>query len=178
MSHRCMLYSCKADNHHHFIIGPENISWPFWSRAAGVRLADYSASMYSASASVKERGEIEAVFRQLKEDVEVLARARNRDERGRFTSGFRMPREFLYQEGNVAVSWSRFRRGDSAAMCYWVENTLGSFLLPLYCDFVRREEEPKEGVVLRLDRKQLIELAEKPAKPVTMAELGITLPPA
>lgn len=168
--HRFRLHRCDCDNHYHFILGPDNVSWPFWSKEAGLKLVDFSRSDLCKKYP-DEAAHIGAEFDRLRDEVLAESRIQTRGKNGRFGS-FLMPREFQPQEGSVASGWANFMRKDVPYACYIVTHFTGSYVLPLYCDFVKRNEPRPTSP---LDRNGWIDLAEKPAQIVTMQELGIEL---
>lgn len=158
-----------AHGHYHFITGPEAISWPFWSREAGLALLDFVAKLPPEGMSAEEAEHWQHGLDELRALVIQESWVRNFGPRGLFKKGYRMPRNMLPGEREVAESWGKFRRGEVSYMGYVSQEVIGTFYLPLYCDFVGRDEpKPKS-----LTRTEWIRLAEAPARIVTMAELAL-----
>jgi hypothetical protein len=164
------LHHCAAHGHYHFITGPENISWPVWSREGILRLIDFSRAQMLVKLRPEDVSCAERELVAIRDEANRLGRTQRRS-RGKFAKGFLIPRYALPAECDIAVSWARFRRGEASCMSYVAHEPFGTMFLPLYCDFVGRDEPKPEGQ--SFTRTEWIRLAEKPARIVTMAELGL-----
>ena len=177
--HHFKLHYCECDNHYHILLGPENISWPFWSLAAALKMIDFTQSMFMQDF---EKGEIDAAkleydeqeLDRLRREITLKSRIQKADSSGQFEKGFRMPRDILPHEGNIARFWSSFLLGKSESMCYATEASYGPSIMPLFCDFVHREDKT---IPLKMTRKGWHERAMEPVTRMTMEELGIMLDP-
>lgn len=165
------LHHCRDHGHYHFITGPEAISWPFWSREGGLAILDFVKGYPPEDMTAEETEYWPRGLEELRGLVIAESWIRNFGPRGQFCKGFRMPRKFLPGEREVAASWGKFRSGEVTSMGYVSHETIGTLYLPLYCDFVGRDEPQPKGQ--SLTRTEWIRLAEKPARIVTMAELGL-----
>lgn len=159
------IHHCQGDNHYHFIIGPENISWPFWSRQAGRMLVDFSLGRVDwayeeAGIAAGLDAQFHMVeFERLRSEIEALTMKTE---------------DILVEEGNIAESWRRFFAGEESCIYYFSKALGVEMIFPLMCDFVRRDEVFSP----RASRKEWARRALVPATPVTIDELGINLDPA
>jgi hypothetical protein len=165
------LHHCREHGHYHFITGPEDISWPFWSRESGLAILDFVKNHSPEDMTAEEAAYWPVGLEELRGLVIAQSWVRNFGPFGRFQRGYYMPRKFLPGEREVAESWGKFRRGEVPYMGYVAEEVIGTLFLPLYCDFVGRDEPRPDGQLFT--RSEWIRLAEKPARIVTMAELGL-----
>lgn len=164
------LHHCEKHNHYHLITGHEDISWPFWSLEAGLKLVELTKEFFRPDNP--EKGEaFQADLIKVREQILERSRVQNTDARGRFAKGFRMPRNFMPGEDDVARCWQEFRNGKVPHAGYIAHEPFGTFFLPLFCDFVTRNAQ----VTFPMNRTQLARVAEAPARVVTMEELGIVL---
>lgn len=168
-----LLHRCEVGSHYHLITGPEEISWPFCSLEAGLKLVELAQKHSPEGLNLEERQIREAGLNSLKGKIVEQSCIRNIGRFGRFMQGYRMPRHFIPGEIGLAVPWARFRNGEIPYMGYVSEETFGTFFLPLFCEFVHRDQEPPKGSTLT--RTEWAKLAEAPARVVTMQERGIVL---
>lgn len=172
--YRPHLHQCAADRHFHIILNPENISWPFWSLEAGMKMVDFIKDQFMGPGTPHEVERIAAMEHIRGLIKKHYARTQCRNRRGRFTRGFEMPREFMYCESNVASFWIKFKKGERREALF-IDSVplLGEWVMPLYCDFVGRDQPRPESA----DKRGWETLAEAPARVITMSELNLTLEP-
>lgn len=166
------LHHCKAHGHYHIISGPEDVSWPLWSREAILNMARLCRAGNHLWLQPEDIPRAERELGAIRDEANRLARTQRRD-RGKFTKDFLIPRNMLPGERGVTDGWSKFRCGAVPYMGYVAEEVFGTLFLPLYCDFVGRDEPLVAG--RSLSRAEWARLAEKPARVVTIAELGLAL---
>ncbi|QQR78189.1 MAG: hypothetical protein IPJ68_03835 [Candidatus Moraniibacteriota bacterium] len=164
------LHHCVADDHYHFITGPEDVSWPVWSREGMLRMVGLCRAELLVTLQPEDIPHAERELAVIRDEINRLARTQRRI-RGKFTKDFLIPRNMLSGEREIAEHWGKFRRGDVPYMGYVSQEVIGTFFLPLFCDFVGRDQAPQRERVL--SRQEWAKLAETPARIVTMAELGL-----
>ena len=161
------IHTCSEDYHHHIITGPNNVSWPFWSHEAALKMLEHLHLIIGPSISHEEKQKIQ----KLHLVINCLAYIQKSDKLGRFGK-LRMPRKFLYRESSIAEMWVElFTNKEPKAYC--IDQTImGTFAMPLYCDFVRRKEQRPSGA---LSKQGLDELADAVVEPLSIKDLGIEL---
>ncbi|MFZ1626916.1 MAG: hypothetical protein WAT81_03895 [Candidatus Moraniibacteriota bacterium] len=164
------LYCCQEHGHYHFITGPEDVSWPVWSREGMLHMIRLCRAELLATLQSEDIPHAERELTTIRDEINRLARTQRRS-KGNFIKGFVIPRNMLPGEREIAEHWGKFRRGDVPYMGYVSQEVIGTFFLPLFCDFVGRDQAPQRERVL--SRQEWAKLAETPARIVTMAELGL-----
>lgn len=170
--HHYKLHYCKQDNHYHFLLEPENISSPFWSLEAALKMValheelfkqDFLKGVIGPDEFAFGRGELE----RLKKEIVARSEIRREDEE------YLMPRRLLRREIDIANAWQEFLL-ETKSYIFCVHEALGDlFTKPLYCDFVQRKHPKPESAT----RDEWEALADKPVTRIRMEDLDIMLEP-
>lgn len=170
--HHFKLHYCEQDNHYHFLLGPENISWPFWSLEAALKMIILHEKLFTNDFLKGEIGPDELAFgrgelERLREEIMARSQIRGTDQE------YLMPRNLLRREIDIARFWREFLVETKPYIFCVHEAFTDSFVKPLYCDFVHREQPKPESAL----RDEWETLAYKPVTRLRMEDLGIMLEP-
>lgn len=166
------LHYCEQDNHYHFLLGPENISWPFWSLEAALKMITLHEELFQRDFIKGEIGPDELAFgrgelERLQKEIIARSQIRGADE------DYLMPRKLLRREVDIADSWRKFLLGTKPYILCVHQAFTDLFTKPLYCDFVERKHARPESA----SRDEWEALADQPATRLRMEDLGIMLEP-
>lgn len=172
---RFLLHRCSCDGHYHLILSEDEktVSWPFWSKEAGLKLVPFTRDMLVDEKTLLEDVQfIDSELGRIRQEIVAASKIQNCTSNGRFVKGFQMPTHIQPREGPISHHWLQFRTGKTDHAVFTSCGLTGNWTHPLYCEFVRRSEP-------RLNKapthREALELAQKPAQIATMVELGITL---
>ncbi len=143
------VYQCKA-GHFHILTDPVVPSWPFWSLGVGLQLIDFCIQHFVDLGSPDAEHERRS-FEALKQELECLSRTQLRDSSGRFSKGFRLPRQRpRLNEYSVATWWPAFFGGQGKNV--YVYHDLLMREIPLRCDFIARPGDDLPLTLYQLER--------------------------